>query len=70
MHAGRSGLSSSKQARHDGVGVAVLGVDNLSMVVCGDATHVVVHSGQHRDWLLDEQHNMGQALVMAVRLGD
>jgi hypothetical protein len=37
---------------HDRVRVVWLGVDHLSVVVGGDAAHVVVHRGQHGDRLL------------------
>lgn len=54
VHAGAGRLAGRKQPRHDRVWVAIPWVDDLAVVVGGDAPHVVVHSGQHRDGLLQQ----------------
>lgn len=55
MHTGTSCFTSSKETRHDVIWVVTLLCHNFTIVVCGDATHVVVHCGDHRDGLLQAQ---------------
>src|SRR5262249_60319802 len=51
MHRHTRGLAERHEPRHDGVGIAIARRDRLAMHVGGDAAHIVMAGGEHRDRL-------------------
>ena len=56
VHGGARALTRGEQARHGRVLAVGAQGQHLTLVVGGDATHVVVHGGDHRDGLLGDVH--------------
>mmetsp|Transcript_20512 Transcript_20512/g.52063 ORF Transcript_20512/g.52063 Transcript_20512/m.52063 type:complete len:434 (+) Transcript_20512:262-1563(+) len=56
VHRGAGSLACGVEAGHRRVGGAGPGVEHLALVVGGDASHVVVHRGKHRDGLFGDVH--------------
>ena len=54
MHRHARRLANGHQARDDAVRIAVLQRQDFAVIVCRDATHVVVHGRQDRDGLLGD----------------
>mmetsp|Transcript_13059 Transcript_13059/g.24770 ORF Transcript_13059/g.24770 Transcript_13059/m.24770 type:complete len:462 (-) Transcript_13059:507-1892(-) len=52
VNASTRSLASSHESWQDRIGVVLCCHDHLSVVVCRDATHVVMHSRDDWDWLL------------------
>ena len=52
----RSQRGRDKTHLNFGMGILVGRLDDLAEVVGRDAAHVVMHGGQHRDWLLRHIH--------------